>query len=60
MADKRLVAATITAALVAHGKGASQDIADAVRIYRACLGELGKLPPGGPDIRLRPQSKTHD
>jgi hypothetical protein len=62
MADKRLVAATITAALVAHGKGAPQDIADAVRICRACLGELGKLrpeepgyPPATPeqDARLR-------
>ena len=48
MADRRLVAATITAALVAHGKGAPQDIADAVRIYRACLGELATQSPGEP------------
>jgi hypothetical protein len=48
MADRRLVAATITAALVAHGKGAPEDIADAVRIYRACLGEMAKQSPGEP------------
>jgi hypothetical protein len=48
MADRRLVAATITAALVAHGKGAPQDIADAVRIYRTCLGELAKQSPDEP------------
>jgi len=48
MADRRLVAATITAALVAHGKGAPQDIADAIRIYRDCLSELAKQSPGEP------------
>jgi hypothetical protein len=46
MADRRLVAATITAALVAHGKGAPQDIADAIRIYRDCLSELARQSPG--------------
>ena len=48
MADIRLVAATITAALVAHGKGAPQDIADAIRIYRDCLGELVRQSPVEP------------
>jgi hypothetical protein len=48
MADKRLVAATITAALVAQGRGAPEDIADAIRIYRGCLIELAKLPSGEP------------
>ena len=58
MADRRLIAATITAALVAHGKGTPQDIADAIRIYRGCLSELAKLPPGEPDTRPGPQSKS--
>ena len=58
MADRRLIAATITAALVAHGKGTPQDIADAIRIYRGCLSELAKLPPGEPGHPPGPQSKS--
>jgi hypothetical protein len=42
---KRVVAATIAATLVAHGKAGPEDIADAIRVYRACLDELNKPPP---------------
>jgi len=45
MAEKETVAATIAAILVAHGKGSPGDIAEAIRVYRACLDELNKPHP---------------
>jgi hypothetical protein len=39
---KRTVAAIIAAALVAHGKGTPENIAEAIRVYRACLDGLNK------------------
>lgn len=42
MAEKEIVAATIATILFAHGKGAPEDIAEAIRVYRACLCELNE------------------
>ena len=41
----QLVAATITAALIAHGKTKPKNIKKAVRAYHACLDELNKPRP---------------
>ena len=37
---QRMVAATIAAALIARGNTAPEDIAEALRVYRACLDGL--------------------